>query len=217
MMLTHNDYTVENAEEIFETGKNTKAKYWGMKEKPLPLERMKALFARMRDCGKTTALEVVGYDEEAALEGVDIAVECGCDLLMGTSFFPAVADKCHRHGLSYFPFIGNIEGRPSVLKGSVDEITREALDAITHGADGIDLLGYRYVGDADMLIREVDNDTPAPVVVAGSIDTFERLARIKQLCPWGFTIGSAFFENKFGGTFAEQIDKVCDYLRPVEP
>ena len=28
-----------------------------------------------------------------------------------------------------------------------------------------------------------------------------------------FTIGGAFFENQFGGSFAEQIDKVCAYLK----
>ena len=27
-----------------------------------------------------------------------------------------------------------------------------------------------------------------------------------------FTIGGAFFENKFEGTFAEQIDKVVQYM-----
>ena len=38
------------------------------------------------------------------------------------------------------------------------------------------------------------------------------LDEIKDAAPWTFTIGGAFFENKFGGTFAEQIDKVCDYI-----
>lgn len=34
VMLTHNDLTVENAAEVFETCKNSKAEYWGFKEKP---------------------------------------------------------------------------------------------------------------------------------------------------------------------------------------
>ena len=33
VMLTHNDLTVENAAEVFETCKNSKAEYWGFKEK----------------------------------------------------------------------------------------------------------------------------------------------------------------------------------------
>ena len=38
------------------------------------------------------------------------------------------------------------------------------------------------------------------------------LDEIKKLNPWAFTIGSAFFDKKFGDDFAEQIDKVCEYI-----
>ena len=48
VMLTHNDRTVENAREIFEQCKNTKARLWGFKEEPLPLDDMKKLFARIK-------------------------------------------------------------------------------------------------------------------------------------------------------------------------
>ena len=44
VMLTYADLTVKNAAEIFEQCKNTKAKYWGFKEIPLPLDEMKELF-----------------------------------------------------------------------------------------------------------------------------------------------------------------------------
>ena len=44
VMLTYNDLTVENAREIFEECKDSKAKYWGFKEEGLPLEQMKSLF-----------------------------------------------------------------------------------------------------------------------------------------------------------------------------
>jgi hypothetical protein len=82
VMLTYNDFTVRNAAEIFEACKNSKAKYWGMKEHPLTRDELKSLFARMKECGKTTFLEVVSYTEEEGLEGAKIAVECGCDILM---------------------------------------------------------------------------------------------------------------------------------------
>ena len=49
-------------------------------------------------------------------------------------------------------------------------------------------------------------------MVAGSVDCYRRLDELKDISPWAFTIGSAFFEDKFGGTFAEQIDKVVDYI-----
>lgn len=213
VMLTHNDFTVDNAEEIFNQCRNSEAKYWGMKEAPLPLERMKALYADMKRAGKTTVLEVVGYTEEEGLHGARLAIECGCDILMGTMFFPSVAEICRSGNVRYMPFVGKIAGRPSVLSGSIDEMVQEAHDAIAGGADGIDLLGYRYVGDAVALNKALCECLPGKVCIAGSIDSFKRLDEVKASGAALFTIGGAFFENKFNGTFLQQINKVCRYLR----
>ena len=51
-MLTYNDVTVNNAYEIFEKCKNSKAEYWGFKEHNLPIKQMKELFKYMKQCGK---------------------------------------------------------------------------------------------------------------------------------------------------------------------
>ena len=212
VMLTYNDMTVENAEEIFEKCKNTKAEFWGFKEAPLPLDRMKRLFARMKDCGKTTFLEVVTYTEEEGLEGARIARECGCDCLMGTKFYDSIARFCKDAGLMYMPFAGKIEGRPSVLTGTIEEIIDDARDAIAKGADGIDLLGYRFTGDAVELNKRLVESIDAPVCLAGSIDSFQRLDEVKEAAPYSFTIGSAFFDRKFGDEFDKQIDTVSDYI-----
>ena len=50
------------------------------------------------------------------------------------------------------------------------------------------------------------------VCLAGSVSSYQRLDEVKDADSWTFTIGGAFFENKFDGTFAEQIDKVVDYM-----
>ncbi len=213
VMLTHNDFTVENAAEIFEACKESKAKYWGFKEHPLPFHEMKTLYARMKECGKTTFLEVVAYTEDEGLEGARIAAECKCDILMGTVFTEKINDFCRQHGLRYMPFVGSITGRPSVLTGSIEDMVSEAQRYIAAGAYGIDLLGYRYEGDALLLNKTLVSEVDAPVCLAGSIDSFRRLDEVKSVSPWAFTIGSAFFENRFDGTFAEQIDKVCDYCK----
>lgn len=212
VMLTHNDLTVENAEEVFELCKDSRARFWGMKEKPLPRERMKTLFARMKECGKTTALEVVAYDREGALQGARLAAECECDILMGTKFHEEAAHYCHAHGIAYMPFVGTIEGRPSVLAGSIDEIVEEARDVLARGADGVDLLGYRYTGDATALNEAVARGVDAPVCIAGSIDGTRRLDEVKAAGAQAFTIGSAFFDGKFGGSLPEQIDAVCSHM-----
>lgn len=212
VMLTHNDLTVENAEEVFELCKDSRARFWGMKEKPLSPRRMKELFSRMKECGKTTALEVVAYDETGAMNGAGLAAECGCDILMGTKFHPQVAQLCHRHGIKYLPFVGTIEGRPSVLTGTIQDIVAEARDVVSRGADGVDLLGYRYVGDTVALNKALVESLHAPVCIAGSIDSTLRLDEVKDASPWAFTIGSAFFDGKFPGSLPRQIDHVCSQM-----
>ena len=213
VMLTHNDLTVTDACAVFEQCKNSKAKFWGFKEEPLPLGQMKQLFAYMKDCGKTTFLEVVAYGEQECLEGAQKAAECNCDYLMGTSFFDSVNACCQHHNLKYMPFVGQITGRPSVLEGTIEGMIREAKEYLAKGVYGIDLLGYRYTGDPFLLNKEFVANVNAPVCIAGSINSYERLNEIKTAAPWTFTIGGAFFENKFEGTMEEQINNVCDYMR----
>lgn len=212
VMLTHHDRTVENAFEIFDRCRDAQAEYWGMKEEPLPPEEMKRLYAYMRECGKKTALEVVAYTEAECLAGAKLAADCGCELLMGTMFFDSVNEFCKANDLKYMPFVGTITGRPSVLSGTVDEIVAEANRCLEKGACGIDLLGYRYTGDAPALNRAVVSRVSGPVCIAGSVDSPQRLDELKQAAPWAFTIGGAFFEEKFGSGFREQIDWVCSYM-----
>lgn len=211
VMLTHNDVTVRNAKEIFEQCKDSKAKYWGFKEVGLPLEEMKELYSLMKSCGKTTFLEVVAYTEEECLAGAQMGVDCGVDVVMGTLYFDSINDLLKKAGIKYMPFVGTITGRPSVLEGTIQGMIDEGNSYIAKGAYGIDLLGYRYVGDAVELNKKFVAGLNGPACLAGSVNSYKRLDEVKDAGPWTFTIGGAFFENKFDGTFAEQIDKVCDY------
>ena len=212
VMLTYNDMTVENAYEIFDQCKDSKAEYWGFKEEPLSLDEMKRLYAYMKECGKKTSLEVVAYTEEECIEGAKMAVECGCDMLMGTIYFDSVNKICKDNGLEYMPFVGEVTERPSVLGGTIDGMIAEAKSYLEKGVSGIDLLGYRFTGDAVKLNKRFVQEIDAPVCIAGSVNSYQRLDEILDADPWSFTIGSAFFENKFEGTFKEQINKVCDYI-----
>lgn len=213
VMLTHNDETVNNAHEIFEKCKNSDAKFWGFKEKSIPIEQMKNLYKYMKECGKTTFLEVVEYTEKKGLEGAKIALECGCDILMGTMFFDSINEFCKKNNLRYMPFVGNVTERPSILEGEIDEIIKEANEYLKKGVYGFDLLGYRYTGNAVELNERFVLEVNAPVCIAGSVNGYERLDELKNINPWSFTIGSVFFENKFDGSFEEQINKVCEYVK----
>ena len=212
VMLTQNDRTVRDASAVFETCRDSRARLWGFKEEGIPLEEMRSLYARMKECGKQTALEVVCYSEAEGLAGAKMAAACGCDLLMGTMFSKEISRLCADHGIRYLPFVGRVTGRPSVLEGSLEQMLDQAREALAQGAWGIDLLGYRYTGDAARLNREFVAGLPGvPVVLAGSVNSFARLDEIRAADPWAFTIGSAFFEGRFGGSFRDQVDKVVDY------
>ncbi len=212
IMLTYNDFTVKNAWDVFEHTRHSKAQFWGMKEEGLPKEELKALFSYMKACGKTTVLEVVAYSEAACMDGARLAKECGCDLLIGTVYHDSICSYCRENHIRYMPFIGELSGRPSVLSGTPEDMVRQAGDYLAKGVYGVNLLGYRYTGDAEALNAELCRRIPAPICLAGSIDSYQKLDAVKQAGPRYFTIGTAFFENKFHGTFETQINRVIDYI-----
>lgn len=213
VMLTHNDMTVQDAESVFERIKDTDVKLVGMKEEPLPPETMKRLYARMKACGKTTALEVVAYTPEECMQGARLAAECGVDILMGTAYSDEINAFCREQGLRYMPFVGEVTERPSVLGGRIEDMIAEANGYIAKGAYGIDLLGYRYQGDAADLNRRLVAGVNAPVCIAGSVNSYERLDELKEAAPWAFTIGSAFFDKDFDEDISAAVSRVCSYMK----
>lgn len=213
VMLTNNDVTVSNASDVFEQCKNAYCEYFGMKEESLPPNEMKMLFEYMKSCGKKTVLEVVAYTHEECVKGAKLAKYCGCDILMGTIYSDDINEYCHKNGILYMPFIGNIQGRPSILTGSIDDMVAQAKSYSEKDVFGVDLLGYRYTGNAFELNRKVVADSGTKVCLAGSVNSFQRIDEVRAINPCAFTIGSAFFKDNFGDSFPEQIDAVQKRLR----
>jgi len=215
VMLTYNDKTVENALELFNRMKDTPVIHWGFKDVGLPPAEMKKVVDSMNAAGKTTYLEVVSLTEEEGLAGAKLAVECGFDILMGTVFFDSINDYLSDKPVKYYPFPGHVHSHPSILDGTIAEIVQHARDMEAKGVDGMDLLTYRYTGDAPKLLQEVVKATGVPLVSAGSIDSFDRIAEVRDTGAWGFTIGTAFFEKKFipQGSFRENMMAVWDWLQ----
>ena len=216
VMLTYNDLTVNNAIEVFNDNKDTPVEYWGIKEEGIPFEEMKTLFDCMKKYGKKTVLEVVAYTEAECMKGAQTAAECGCDLLIGTLFFDSVNEFCEKQGIAYMPYVGKVSERPSILEGSAEGMIKEADEYVNKGAFGINLLGYRHVSDQFDLSKKVVSGLSSRVSLAGGINSFDRLAEVKEISPWGFTIGSAFFDKKFGDSFKEQIENVYEYINEKE-
>jgi hypothetical protein len=215
LMLTYNDQTVKNALELFQECKDTPVTHWGFKDVGLPPAEMKRLVAEMKKAGKTTYLEVVSLSEAEGLAGAKLAVEAGFDILMGTVFYDSILDYLKGKPIKYYPFPGHVYSHPSILDGSIDEIVTHARFLESKGVQGMDLLSYRYVGDAPALLREVVKATRVPIVSAGSIESYKRLAEVWDAKTWGFTIGSALFDQKFvpNGSFKDNILAVTDWLK----
>jgi len=219
LMLTYNDTTVKDALNIFRECKDAPVMHWGFKDVGLPPDEMEAVVREMKAAGKTTYLEVVSLSEEEGLRGARIAVEAGFDVLMGTVFFDSILEYLKGKPIKYYPFPGHIYGHPSILDGGMDEIVAHARFLESQGVQGMDLLSYRYVGDAPQLLQEVVKATNVPIVSAGSIESYRRLAEVWQTGAWGFTIGSALFDKKFvpDGTFLENTLAVCEWLEKTNP
>jgi len=215
VMLTHHDQTVPEALQLFERTKDYPITHWGFKDVGLPPETMQSVVTAMKAAGKITFLEVVSLSEEEGLRGARLAVELGFDILMGTVFFPSIGAYLKDKPIRYYPFPGHVHSHPSILDGTVDEIVDHARELESQGAHGLDLLTYRYAGDAPHLLKQVVQATDIPIVSAGSIASFERITEVWDSGAWGFTIGSAFFERKFvpDGSFEENVLAVCDWLQ----
>lgn len=210
VMLTYNDKTVENAEFLFESLKETPVRYWGFKDVGLSIEAAEKLVGKLKDAGKTIKLEVVSLTEEEGLKAAKRAVEFEIDVLMGTVYYDSINDYLKEKPVKYVPFVGTISGHPSILDGDIDEIVSHVRELESKGVDGIDLLTYRYTGDAVKLLSEVVKGTNLRVISAGSIDSFERVSEVCNAGAWAFTIGSAFFDKRFApdGSFEKNILEV---------
>ncbi len=202
-MLTRADVTVPNALDLYDEIRETGIRWVGFKDVGLPAETLRTLTSRIRADGRTSVMEVVSIDHDSELRSVSTGVDIGVDVLMGGTNAASVAPMLMGTGIRYFPFPGRIEGHPSVLVGTVDDIVASASHlAARPEVAGLDLLAYRFAGDVPFLIRAVVAAVRCPVVTAGSIDSPGRIRTVTALGAWGFTIGSAILD----GTFAPGLD-----------
>jgi hypothetical protein len=218
VMLTHHDKTVKDARKLFVESKDLPVRHWGFKDIGLPHAEMVELVKLMREEGKITYLEVVSLSEQEGLDGAKLAVEAGFDILMGTVYYPSIKEYLQDKPIKYYPFPGKVHGHPSILDGTIIEIVHHARSLKSNGADGLDLLTYRYTGNAAQLLQAVVSAVDIPVVSAGSIASYGRIAEVWRAKAQAFTIGSAFFEKKFvpGGGFLENVQAVADWLCQAE-
>ena len=214
-MFTLNDMTVPDAIDYFAQVKDLPVDFFGFKELGLESEKMQILNNKIRKAGFQSFLEIVEYEEDAILGPAKMAVDMGFDYLMGTVYYPSIWKIIDKR-INYFTFCGKIYDRPSILDGTIEEIEEDAKRIEAEGANGFDLLAYRYIDPARVneLVAAVKNAVKVPIVSAGSINSFERLDETIDQGVWGFTIGGAFFEKKFvpQGSYRDNVAAVLKKL-----
>jgi hypothetical protein len=198
VMLTQNDRTVHNARAVYQGLQHCRLDLVGFKDIGLPLADLSELTQAIHADGRKVLLEVVSLTRESELASVEAALGLGVDYLLGGRHVREAAALLRGTAIQYFPFAGHTVGHPTKLTGTMDEIVADARAlADIEGVHGLDLLAYRFQGDAAELARRVVDAVPLPVIAAGSIDRPTRVQSMVDSGVWGFTVGSALFDAAF--------------------
>ena len=197
-MLTRADRTVPDAMERLDEALTSGVRHIGFKNVGLPWPDLRRLADVIRAGGGALYLEVVSLDAESELESAKAALELGVDFLLGGTRPEIVLPIIRGRSLRYYPFAGRISGHPSVLEGESAEVVESAKRLCAmEGVDGLDLLAYRFSGDAPALIRSVCGSVAKPVIVAGAIDRPQRIAAARDGGAAAFTVGTAALDGAF--------------------
>jgi hypothetical protein len=211
-MLTRDDRTVNDARRVYESVLDTGISHVGCKDLGLPRDELAALMDDIRAAGHTSYLEVVSETAEATLQSARVAAEIRPDYLIGGTLIEPVQDIIAGTGIRFFPYIGQIIDHPCLLRGSIEEIAQDAVDAQELGVDGLNLLAYRYDGDVDALVEAVGKATSLPVIAAGSVDSAARIRALAERGVWAFTVGTAALDGALvpGAPLADQLRFILD-------
>ena len=197
-MLTREDRTVADAHRVYASLAGSPLRYIGFKDIGLPFDDLAALARRAKRDGRQVMLEVISSSRDAELRSIDAAMRLGVDYLLGGRHAVDAVRLLRGTGIRYFPFAGRTEGHPTRLTGTMQEIVDDARRlAALPGVHGLDLLAYRFDGDAAKLARRVVQAVDIPVIAAGSIDGPARVQAMRQAGAWAFTVGSAVFDGRF--------------------
>ena len=196
-MLTRNDATVENALDLVEIARELGLSHIGFKDVGAEAAVLRRLTAAIRAAGATPWMEVVSTTREAELRSIALGRDLGVDVLMGGVHVEEalrILDGC---ATRYLPFAGKPSGHPTRLGGSAEEVEAQCRAFARQGCGGVDILAYRATEaeplDLVAACRRGFLDSGA-VVVAGSVNSAERVAALRAAGADAFTIGTAAIE-----------------------
>lgn len=211
-MLTRQDRTVIDAErvlaEVFAIG----VRHIGFKDIGVDRAVLDRLNRTIKRDGGTSYMEVVSTTPEACLASARVAVEIGVDCLLGGTEVQRTMEILGGSDIAYFPFVGRPEGHPTRLGGDPASVAQDCRRVEALGCAGVDLLAYRAT-DADPvgLIAAARASMAGRLIVAGSIDSPDRVHEVAMAGADAFTIGSAAFDGSFTpdkGALSSQVEDI---------
>ncbi|MGH6948724.1 MAG: hypothetical protein ACREDZ_15440 [Kiloniellales bacterium] len=213
-MLTRHDQTVTDCLEVFEEIRPLGLKHIGFKDIGVDKDRLKALNRAIKESGATSYMEVVSASPEAALNSAKVAAEIGVDCLLGGTDVEGILRTLNGAKLGVYPFPGKPVGHPTKLGGTPDLVEAQCERFLELGCAGVDLLAYRATeADPLELVKAARKAMAGKggLICAGSVDSGERIAALKDAGCDAFTIGSAAFDGSFSprkGRLAGQLEDI---------
>ena len=213
-MLTRNDATVENALDLVEIARPLRLRHIGFKDVGANAALLGRLTAAIREAGAIPWMEIVATTRESELRGVKLGRDLGVDRLLGGVHVEEALKILDGSAIRYLPFAGAPNGHPTRLGGSAAEVEAQCRAFAAMGCAGVDILAYRATQaeplDLVAACRRGFLDSGA-VVVAGSVNSAERVAAVRAAGADAFTIGTAAID----GAYAPGVGPLAAQLRAV--
>ncbi len=211
-MFTRDDQTVEDCLEVFDQIEALGVAHMGFKDVGADMEKLKELNRRIKGSGAASYLEVVSTTTEECLNSVRAAIEIGVDRVMGGTQAEEILTLLDGTGIDYLPFPGVPVGHPTKLGGSPRDVESDCQRYGALGCAGVDLLAYRATeADPLDLIKAARRGTVGYLVVAGSVDSPDRIRALANAGADAFTIGTA----AFSGSFSQRKGALTSQLKDI--
>ncbi|HUF86342.1 MAG TPA: hypothetical protein VMM59_03085 [Thermohalobaculum sp.] len=218
LMLTREDRTVEDCLEVLELVRPLNLRHIGFKDVGVEMKTLRTLTERIKATGATAYIEVVSTTAELARRSIRAAAEIGVDRVTGGQEVDFALDLLGPAGIGYYPFPGRPAGHPTRLGGTAETIARDCRRMRAAGCAGVDLLAYRATeADPLDLVRAARAALDGGyLIVAGSIDSPERIGALAAAGADAFTIGTAIFNASFSPTKGSICSQLEDVLQACE-
>ena len=215
-MLTRNDATVENALDLVAIARPLGLRHMGFKDAGADAALLRRLTAAIREMGASPWMEIVATTRESELRGIELGRDLGVDRLMGGVHVEEALKILDGSAIRYLPFAGAPNGHPTRLGGSALQVEAQCRAFAAKGCAGVDILAYRATEaeplDLVAACRRGFLHTGV-VVVAGSVNSADRVAAVRAAGADAFTIGTAAIEGSYApgaGSLAAQLKAVLD-------